>query len=135
MLQAIITVMYSDISELGEEQFCIEDESFSITPLHADMNKNDACHQDCSDQYLEMLKDLIESNKLDIEEYTLYHSIFKVKLCYSEDYYGEVDMDYELELIDHAKVGEFDEDNNLTYTDQSFNNEMVELIELKYEDL
>jgi len=130
-LQAIITVMYSDISELGSEQFCIEDDSFSITPLHADMNKNDACHQDCSDQYLEMLADLIDGNKLDIEEDTLYHSIFKVKLCYSEDYYGEVDMDYELELIDHVKVGEFDEDNNLTYIDQSFSNEVVELIELK----
>ena len=127
MLQAIITVMYSDISELGEEQFCIEDENFSITPLHAEMNKNDACHQDCSDQYLEMLEDLIESNKLDIKEYTLYHSIFKVKLYYSKDYYGEVDMDYELELIDHAKVGEFDDDNNLIYTDQSFSSEMVEL--------
>ena len=127
MLQAIITVMYSDISELGSEQFCIEDENFSITPLHADMNKNMACLEDCSDQYLEMLTNLIEENKLDIEEYTLYHSIFKVKLCYSEDYYGEVDMDYGLELIDHAKVGEFDEDNNLTYTDQSFSNEMVEL--------
>lgn len=128
-LQAIITVMYSDISELGSEQFCIEDDSFSITPLHADMNKNDACQQDCSDQYLEMLSDLIESNKLDIEEYTLYHSIFKVKLYYSEDYYG--DVDYELELIDHEKVGEFDEDNNLTYTDQSFSNETIGLDELK----
>ena len=30
-----------------------------------------------------------------------------------------------------SKVGEFDEDNNLTYIEQSFSNEMVELVGLK----
>lgn len=131
MLQAIVTVMYSDISELGGEPYCIEDTNFSITPLHANMNRHDACYQDCSDHYLEMLSNLVEENKLDIAPDTLYHSIFKVKIHYSEDYYGEVDMWYELELIDHEKVGEFDVDNNLTYVDQKCSDEMVDLLKFK----
>lgn len=116
-LKAIVTVQWSDVSDTGES-ICVEDDNFSITPLHANLNRNMACFEAVSDDYTEMLDNLISDNKLDIDPDALYHTIFEVSLNYSEDYYGEVGMDYTLNLIDHEKVGEFDEDNNLTYTDE-----------------
>ena len=114
MLKAIITVAYSDISG-SEEPFCMEDNYLSITPLHADLGKSEACSVDCTDSLPSMIEDLVEGFNLNIEPDTLYSSIFEVKLIYSHDYYGEVDMNYELRLIDHVKIGEFDENNNLSY--------------------
>lgn len=127
-LKAIITVAYSDISDTGES-FCPEDNYLSITPLHANLHQSDCCFQDCSDLLPTMIENLVDENKLEIEPYTLYHSIFKASLIYSSDYYGEVDVDHELELIDHAKIGTFDENNNLTYCDERVQSsfEMIEL--------
>ena len=127
-LQSIITIAYSDVSDIGES-FCMEDTHLSITPLHADLTKSDCCFSDCTDILPDMVVNLVEENKLEVEPQTLYQSVFKATLNYISDYYGEVDMDYELELIDHAKIGTFDEDNNLTYCDERVQSdfEMIEL--------
>lgn len=117
-LQSMITVHYSDISDIGEG-LCIEDTELIIQPLHAEMGANMACYEDCFMFYKDMLETLKDERDLEILPDTLYSTIFKVELIYTkDDYYGEVDCDWSFELIDHAKIGTFDEDNNLTYCDQ-----------------
>ncbi len=127
-LQAIITVHYSDVSDIGGT-LCVEDSELIIQPLHAEMEANMACYEDCLMFYKDMLETLEDERDLEILPNSLYATIFKVEIIYTEDYYGEVDSDWAFELIDHAKIGSFDEDNNLTYWDErvQYDFEMIEL--------
>lgn len=119
-LKAIITVAYSDVSDI-DERLDVEENFFSITPLHADLDKHDACFEICSDLYEEMLEELIFRNKIEISHDNLYHTIFKVNIKQSVDYFGEGDLWYDLEIIDHMVIGTFDDDNNVIYKSKHTN--------------
>ncbi|AUR87546.1 hypothetical protein NVP1101O_135 [Vibrio phage 1.101.O._10N.261.45.C6] len=111
MLKAVVSVEYSDCSNIGREEFNIQEELISITPLHANMVKAEAVHEECA----MLWKDMLQTLNLTLEFDKLYNTIFEVKVTWTEDYYGEIDSDWDVTLIDHEEIGKFDEDSNLVY--------------------
>lgn len=111
MNKIIISVQYSDVSELGFQRYC--EEELTILPLHTEPNKIDYLTQDCTDLWQEILESLNEG--VDIDPDGFYHTIFEVQLIYSQDYYGESELDYDAKVISHNRIGKFVGDNELVY--------------------
>ncbi|QXN60130.1 hypothetical protein KUA24_63 [Vibrio phage HNL01] len=99
MNSVIISVKYSCGSAIGEGWIS---EELQLTPLHTNPVKESACIEECSQFWRDMLDQLHGETLLEVD--TLYSTVFRVDITYSEDYWGEVDVEYNCTMISHSKI-------------------------------
>lgn len=102
MIKATVSVVWHLIGDSLSNLFPFED--FEINYItHSSIESDDCCFSDeLNCFWQEWIQSVIGDN--DIKQDQGYKTVFTVKIDCSEDYFGEVDSEWEAELIHHGKV-------------------------------
>lgn len=109
-MKSLVSVVWNAVDKEYIEEF-----GLNVVTLSAKLTEQDSSREEIKELLQFILRDLIDEEYLQAEENRIYSTVFEITLTYTEDYLGEVDVDYELVLIDHTVVGKLNEDDTLEY--------------------
>lgn len=109
-MKSLVSVVWNAVDKEYIEEF-----GLNVVTLSAKLTEQDSSREEIKELLQFILRDLIDGEDLQVEENLIYSTVFEIDLTYSTDYFGEVDVDYELELIDQALVGKLNEDGSPEY--------------------